>query len=407
MELRVWVDGTQRVVCGITEQTTVQEVVIALAQATGRTGRYTLVERWRNAERLLPPSETPLTVLNKWGTYASDVMFILRRSATSDGPKNGPAAAPVSQGPPGSNSAAGAFDKNQQIRQSMPTHSKARPLFSATDKARKSLGPGHRSRGESSSSLPVQGASGNIHRSGSPQRAPRTPSRPPVSGQMRAPSANRQPSPNRLNHQRRMEIQHVITEQQMLLKDHAEHIERIERKITEVLKRDGSRKDEENRLLEQIRQNEARISSEQDKRNSKIALDREVRAKKDELVAVQDKIRQEERKAIETQRLIDELSRSTRQAKERESEDLRRAEYETQREAHRVQEKMHKIEELNRELRKVNLHSFVRETGSKVTVLPSQTEPFHRKENSTSSQGSSIPNLSPPKAAAGNSGVWV
>ena len=59
----------------------------------------------------------------------------------------------------------------------------------------------------------------------------------------------------------------------------AEHIERIERKITEVLKRDGSRKvshyfnysnylvikDEENRLLEQIRQNEARISSEQDK----------------------------------------------------------------------------------------------------------------------------------------------
>lgn len=146
-------------------------------------------------------------------------MFILRRSATSDGPKN--SAAPVSQGPPSSASASAAFDKNQQIRQSLPTHSKARPLFSATDKARKSLGPGHRSRGESSSSLPVQGASGNIvHRSGSPQRAPRTPSRPPVSGHMRAPSANRQPSPNRLNHQRRMEIQHVITEQQMLLKDH-------------------------------------------------------------------------------------------------------------------------------------------------------------------------------------------
>ncbi|CAG5107702.1 Oidioi.mRNA.OKI2018_I69.chr1.g3451.t1.cds [Oikopleura dioica] len=393
MELRVWVDGTQRVVCGITEQTTVQEVVIALAQATGRTGRYTLVERWRNAERLLPPSETPLTVLNKWGTYAADVMFILRRSATSDGPKNNPA--PVSQGPPSSSASSG-FDKNQQIRQSLPTHSKARPLFSAADKSRKSLGPGHRTRGESSSSLPVtQGASGNIHRSGSPQRAPRTPSRPPVSGQMRAPSANRQPSPNRLNHQRRLEIQHVITEQQMLLKDHTEHIDRIERKIQEVLKRDGNRKDEEHRLLEQIRQNDARISSEQDKRNSKIALEREVRAKKDELAAVQDKIRQEERKAIETQRLIDELSRSTRLAKERESDELRRVEYDNQREAHRLQEKMHRIEELNRELRKV-------------TVLPSQNaEPFHRKENSTSSQGSSIPNLSPPKPAQGNSGVWV
>ena len=41
-----------------------------------------------------------------------------------------------------------------------------------------------------------------------------------------------------------------------------------------------------------------------------------------------------------------------------------------------MQEKMHKIEELNRELRKVNLHSFVRETGSKVGIFrfPSETD---------------------------------
>ena len=53
---------------------------------------------------------------------------------------------------------------------------------------------------------------------------------------------------------------------------------------------------------------EKKLSSDTEscfQRNSKIALEREVRAKKDELVAVQDKIRQEERKAIETQRLID------------------------------------------------------------------------------------------------------
>lgn len=35
MELKVWVDGVQRVVCGVSEQTTCQEVVIALAQAIG------------------------------------------------------------------------------------------------------------------------------------------------------------------------------------------------------------------------------------------------------------------------------------------------------------------------------------------------------------------------------------
>lgn len=36
MELKVWVDGVQRVVCGVTEATTCQEVVIALAQAIGK-----------------------------------------------------------------------------------------------------------------------------------------------------------------------------------------------------------------------------------------------------------------------------------------------------------------------------------------------------------------------------------
>lgn len=35
MELKVWVDGIQRVVCGVSEQTTCQEVVIALARAIG------------------------------------------------------------------------------------------------------------------------------------------------------------------------------------------------------------------------------------------------------------------------------------------------------------------------------------------------------------------------------------
>ena len=87
-ELKVWVDGFQRVVCGINDKTTVQEVVIALAQATGQTGRYTLVERWRNSERLLPPSECPLGILNKWGQYAGDVQFVLRRSPDSKSANN-------------------------------------------------------------------------------------------------------------------------------------------------------------------------------------------------------------------------------------------------------------------------------------------------------------------------------
>lgn len=51
-----------------------------MAHATGKVGRFTLIERWRNNERLLAPNENPLKLLLKWGEYANDVQFILQRS---------------------------------------------------------------------------------------------------------------------------------------------------------------------------------------------------------------------------------------------------------------------------------------------------------------------------------------
>lgn len=47
MELKVWVDGIQRVVCGVSEQTTCQEVVIALAQAIGESFRAQMAQQVR------------------------------------------------------------------------------------------------------------------------------------------------------------------------------------------------------------------------------------------------------------------------------------------------------------------------------------------------------------------------
>ncbi|XP_001600782.1 ras association domain-containing protein 8 isoform X1 [Nasonia vitripennis] len=95
MELKVWVEGIQRIVCGVTETTTCQDVVYALAQATGQTGRFTLIERWRTNERLLAPYENPLKILMKWGEYASEVQLILRKS-TPEGNKNTAAGNPRS-----------------------------------------------------------------------------------------------------------------------------------------------------------------------------------------------------------------------------------------------------------------------------------------------------------------------
>ncbi|KAJ0172268.1 hypothetical protein K1T71_012241 [Dendrolimus kikuchii] len=87
MELKVWVEGIQRIVCGVTETTTCQDVVFALAHATGKVGRFTLIERWRNNERLLAPQEYPLKILMKWGEYSNDIQFILRRSDSGNNQK--------------------------------------------------------------------------------------------------------------------------------------------------------------------------------------------------------------------------------------------------------------------------------------------------------------------------------
>ncbi|XP_053497553.1 ras association domain-containing protein 8 isoform X2 [Ictalurus furcatus] len=93
MELKVWVDGVVRVVCGLSEETSCQDVVIALAQAIGQTGRYVLIQRLRDTERQLLATERPLESLAKLGQHSNEVQFYLRRtgpSNSSDGQEHTP-----------------------------------------------------------------------------------------------------------------------------------------------------------------------------------------------------------------------------------------------------------------------------------------------------------------------------
>jgi len=73
MELKVWIGSVQRIICGISPTTTSQEVIVALAQATGKTGRFTLIEKWRDYERTLAPTDYPLALAQKFGEYAHEV----------------------------------------------------------------------------------------------------------------------------------------------------------------------------------------------------------------------------------------------------------------------------------------------------------------------------------------------
>lgn len=79
MDFRVYLDGIQRIVSGVTLETTCKDIVLCLAQATQQFGKFILVERWRNNERLLNPNDYPIKLLSQWGEYASDVMFIMKR----------------------------------------------------------------------------------------------------------------------------------------------------------------------------------------------------------------------------------------------------------------------------------------------------------------------------------------
>ncbi|XP_053284080.1 ras association domain-containing protein 7 isoform X1 [Pleuronectes platessa] len=83
MELKVWVEGVVRVVCGLSLNTSCQEVVITLAQAIGQTGRYILILKFRGNERQLVADDCPLQHLTQLGQLAAEVQFILRRTGPS------------------------------------------------------------------------------------------------------------------------------------------------------------------------------------------------------------------------------------------------------------------------------------------------------------------------------------
>ncbi|KAM3872203.1 ras association domain-containing protein 8 [Diretmus argenteus] len=83
MEVKVSVDGVPRVVCGVTEKTTCEEVVIALARALGRPGRYTLLEKFKDFERSMTPDERLLQSLEKYGQQTRDVQLTLLHNGSS------------------------------------------------------------------------------------------------------------------------------------------------------------------------------------------------------------------------------------------------------------------------------------------------------------------------------------
>ncbi|KAJ8003042.1 hypothetical protein DPEC_G00165250 [Dallia pectoralis] len=388
MELKVWVDGVVRVVCGLSEETSCQDVVIALAQAIGQTGRYVLIQRLRDSERQLLANEKPLESLAKLGQHGNDVQFFLRRTG------------PSSSDEPGSGSGSGS---SQDQISPLPKHLEPEPL--KRNQPKKSLtfnlGPS-----TSPNAKPTTRKSPQPH---PPQKASPSPV-PPHQGRSPSPYI---PSPHCASPPvgpSKEEVFRQVLQQQ-------ERLRAIETQL-EALERDSrprnraspapspvpeARLQEDIETLEQAaRRNQAELAHEtfwEDELQIEVEHERGMRRRLEDLHAKMDDCGQrlhsfasrsaqlEQEIQRESQGVNTQTSRSNKagdeesleamraelQSQDRHSKELEGELKETDRTLGKaqslLQEKQEELEDINKELRQCNLQQFIQQAG----VLPTHT----------------------------------
>lgn len=401
MELKVWVDGVQRVVCGVTEATTCQEVVIALAQAIGRTGRYTLVEKWRDTERHLAPNESPVASLNTWGQYAGDVQLILHRTGPSLTER------PPSEGPPLRGPERGLH------RQSLPPLAKLRhpndrslrrreprrkslTFTGAPRGLREILGGGRLGEAEAKRRL-LQGGGGGHHHAGPPPLGTASPGlwACRMEDLVRLVGLQRE-TLNVLE----TKLESYEAELQVFAEgkggrgaggyggaDHGaaltEEIVRLEKHLrkSEVEMEEEEfwatelqiELESERQLEERLQELRGRLQGCELDIEEKLAMSIEAGLEEERL----QRERQETQWVSEAEaraqvlRVKTELKAQERQAVQLESS-CRAVERSLGQSSKKLQDMQHELELLTKELRQVNLQQFIKQTGTKVTVLPAE-----------------------------------
>lgn len=361
----MWVDGVQRIVCGVTEVTTCQEVVIALAQAIGRTGRYTLIEKWRDTERHLAPHENPIISLNKWGQYASDVQLVLRRTGPS-----------LSERP--TSDSVARIPERTLYRQSLPPLAKLRPQ---NDKAIKRREPKRKSL------TFTGGAKGLMDIFGKGKES-----------ELKQKVLNCKTTIDELKKLIHLQTEKLQSIEKQLDSNNAE-IQYWEQRYTYSLE------DEIVKLEQKIKRNEVEIKEEEFWENELQIEQENEKQLKEQLQEIQQKILDCESKlkeyvaqihSMESGLEAEKLHREGQESKVneevvREKIDKVRGEIDTQGQqslrlensikaverslaqaAKRLQEREQELEQLTKELRQVNLQQFIQQTGTKVTVLPAE-----------------------------------
>ncbi|GLD60201.1 ras association domain-containing protein 7-like protein [Lates japonicus] len=376
MELKVWVDGVVRVVCGLSEETSCQDVVIALAQAIGQTGRYVLIQRLRDTERQLLATERPLESLAKLGQHGSEVQFFLRRTgpSSSDGPGS---------------------KQDRPTPLPLPKHPEPEPSKRSQPKKALTF-----NLGPSSSPRTKAKQFKRSPRDSPEQRASPSPSPSPVSPHVPSPSPSPPIGPSK------EEVFRKVLQQQ-------ERLRAIETQL-EALERDSqawdrpypspcpspvsdARLQEEMDTLEQaMRRNQAELAHEEyweEELQVEVEKERGMRRKLGELHAKLDECgRRLHEFSVRSAQLEQEIQRESQaegrasgpeeslnavkeelQIQERQGTELEEQLSETDKALGKaeslLQAKQEELEELNKELRQCNLQQFIQQTG----VLPAHT----------------------------------
>ncbi|XP_008847232.1 ras association domain-containing protein 8 [Nannospalax galili] len=366
MELKVWVDGVQRIVCGVTEVTTCQEVVIALAQAIGRTGRYTLIEKWRDTERHLAPHENPIISLNKWGQYASDVQLILRRTGPS-----------LSERP--TSDSVARIPERTLYRQSLPPLAKLRPQVDKSIQRREPKRKSLTFTGGAKGLMDIFGKGKDTELKQRVLSTCRT-----TAGELRELIRLQTEKLQAIEKQLESSDLEIRFWEQKYHSNLEEEIIRLEQKI----KRNDVEIEEE-----EFWENELQIEQE----NEKQLKDRlqEIRQKitdcesrlKDYLAQIQtmesgleaEKLQQEVQEAHVNEEEVKGRIGKVRgeidvqgQQSLRLENGIKAVERSLGQASRRLQDKEQELEQLTKELRQVNLQQFIQQTGTKVTVLPAE-----------------------------------
>ncbi|XP_049929049.1 ras association domain-containing protein 7 [Epinephelus moara] len=377
MELKVWVDGVVRVVCGLSEETSCQDVVIALAQAIGQTGRYVLIQRLRDTERQLLATEKPLESLAKLGQHGSEVQFFLRRTgpSSSDGPNS---------------------KQDRPTPPPLPKHPEPEPSKRSQPKKALTF-----NLGPSTSPKTKAKQLKRSPRDSPEQRTSPSPSPSPVSPHVPSPSPSPPIGPSK------EEVFRKVLQQQERLRAMEAQLEALERE-SHTWERpypspcpspvsDARLQEELDALEIAMRRNQAELAHEQyweEELQAEVERERGMRRKLGELHAKLDDCgRRLHEFSVRSAQLEQEIQRESQtegKAASRPEESLDAVKVELQsREAHGteleeqlsetekalgkaeslLQAKQEDLEELNKELRQCNLQQFIQQTG----VLPAHT----------------------------------